>query len=144
MTKRSTPWDNIEVGTKINPLIKKPGNKHIFMFSASTWNRHMIHYNSRRAQEEGLPDVVVQRALLGNYFCQLITDWIGDHGALTCIEWKVLRSAVPGDTLLCQGEVLEKNDLDDRWRIICGVHIVNQNDEIIATGQSQIEFSPDT
>lgn len=141
MEQPSTPWDNVKVGTKIKSLIKKPDYKHVFMFSAITWNRHMIHYNNQTALNEGLPDVVVQRALLGNYLCQLITDWIGDHGKLSRLEWKVLRSAVPGETLLCQGKVLEKNNINDRWHIICEMNIVNQHDEIIATGRSQIESS---
>jgi hydroxyacyl-ACP dehydratase HTD2-like protein with hotdog domain len=57
----------VAVGTKLGELVKKPDRRQLFMFSAITWNRHAIHYDRQSAREEGLPDVVVQRALIGNF-----------------------------------------------------------------------------
>jgi hydroxyacyl-ACP dehydratase HTD2-like protein with hotdog domain len=72
----------VAVGTKLGELVKKPDRRQLFMFSAITWNRHAIHYDRQRAREEGLPDVVVQRALIGNFFAQLLDQWLQDRGEI--------------------------------------------------------------
>ena len=133
-------WDTVELGTQLKELVKEPDYKHIFMFSAITWNRHLIHYNSEFAQKEGLPDVVVQRALIGNYLAQFITQWIGENAELMRLEWKVIHSAIPGDKLVCQGEIIEKLVQNTNRLMKCGIQITNQKSEIIATGQAQIKF----
>src|SRR5690606_40179158 len=63
-----------------------PDHMHIFMFSAITWNRHHVHYNKDAAIREGLPDVVVQRALLGNYIARTVTDWARDEAEIRSEE----------------------------------------------------------
>lgn len=64
----------VAVGTKLSKLVKTPDRQQLFMFSAITWNRHAIHYNRQHARDEGLPDVVVQRALVGNFLPNCWTD----------------------------------------------------------------------
>ena len=134
-----TFWDDIEPGSPITELVKRPDHRHIFMYSAVTWNRHMIHYNGKQAEVEGHKDVVVQRALLGSYLAQMITDWINEHGMLRRLEWKVFRSALPGDVLTCKGEVVEKAFTADEKKVSCNVHIENQRKDIIVKGLAMIE-----
>ena len=131
-------WDEVECGSPIVELVKRPDHKQVFMYSAITWNRHMIHYNSAQANAEGHKDVVVQRALLGSYLAQMITDWVKDNGMLRRLEWKVLRSAFPGDVLTCKGAVVEKLQTIDEKRISCEVCITNQQGGIIAEGRAVI------
>ena len=124
----------VAVGTKLGELVKKPDRRQLFMFSAITWNRHAIHYDRQRAREEGLPDVVVQRALIGNFFAQLLDQWLQDRGEIQRLEWKVVHSAIPGDILTCSG-VVKRIDVEKGTTLIeCGLEIVNQEADAIATG----------
>lgn len=132
-------WNEIAAGTQVPELIKRPDYKQIFMYSAITWNRHMIHYNSEQAVKEGHKDIVVQRALLGSYLAQMISDWINENGTLRRLEWKVIQSAFPGDVLTCKGEVSEKHFTTDEKRISCNVSIENQLKNVIVTGVAVIE-----
>jgi hydroxyacyl-ACP dehydratase HTD2-like protein with hotdog domain len=132
-------WDEIEPGSPIAELVKRPDHKQVFMYSAITWNRHLIHYNSKQARDEGHKDVVVQRALLGSYLAQMITDWINENGMLRRLEWKVIQSAFPGDVLTCKGEVLKKAFTADEKKISCNVHIENQRKDIIVKGLAVIK-----
>ena len=134
-----TFWDDIEPGAPIDELVKKPDHIQVFMYSAITWNRHMIHYNSNQANAEGHKDVVVQRALLGSYLAQMITDWVNENGMLRRLEWKVFQSAFPGDVLTCRGEVVEIASTADEKKITCNVHIENQKKDIIVKGQAVIQ-----
>jgi hydroxyacyl-ACP dehydratase HTD2-like protein with hotdog domain len=132
-------WDKIEPGASIPELVKRPDYRQIFMYSAITWNRHLIHYNGRHAMEEGHRDVVVQRALLGSYLAQMLSDWLNENGMLRRLEWKVIQSAFAGDVLTCRGEVVEKTFTLGEKRILCKVDIENQHHSAIVTGTAAVE-----
>jgi len=133
--------ENLFVTAHIPELIVRPDRTQIFMFSAITWNRHRIHYSKDAAIREGLPDIVVQRALIGNFFAQLITNWIGDSGELRKLAWKVIRSALPGKKIVCQGKIKERIDSEDEMNLICELTAYNENDELIATGDATVIFN---
>ena len=136
-------WENISVTTQIPELIVRPDHTQVFMFSAVTWNRHHIHYSKDAAVSEGLPDIVVQRALIGNFLARLMTDWIGDGAQLRKLEWKVTRSALPGKDIICRGNIRERIVSDDEKCAICEVTASNENDELIASGNATIVFTAD-
>lgn len=138
MTKTSQLWDNINEGDEIPSITKSPTAMQLFMFSAVTWNRHLIHYNKEYAQHDGLEDVAVHRALLGNFLAQLLTDWLGDTGRITKIEWSVRASAKPGDALTCSGKVLEKRIEDGKQLIDTEIRIENDHGTLIAPGKATV------
>ena len=132
-------YEDVEVGNEIPPLVKKPGNADIFMFSAITWNIHRIHYDVEFARDhDKLPDVVVQRTLHGCYLAQLLTDWIGVDGTLKKLGWSNRGMAVPGDTLACRGKVTGKYVKDGENYIECEVWIENQQGERITPGSATV------
>jgi acyl dehydratase len=103
---------------------------HIFMFSAVTWNRHLIHYDKDQAGREGHSSVVAQRGLLGNYFARQVTAWLGDGGRMTSLSWTVKRSVVPGDVITCRGNVVAA----DGPAISVALEMSNQDGTVVATG----------
>jgi hydroxyacyl-ACP dehydratase HTD2-like protein with hotdog domain len=136
-------WENIPVTTRIPELTVCPNHTQVFMFSAVTWNRHQIHYSKDAAINEGLPDIVVQRALIGNFLARLITNWIGDSAELRKLAWKVTRSAVPGKDIVCRGKIRERIDSEDEKYLICEVTASDQNGERIASGDAKVVFAVD-
>jgi hydroxyacyl-ACP dehydratase HTD2-like protein with hotdog domain len=134
-------WENVSVTTQIPELIVCPDRTQIFMFSAITWNRHVIHYSRDAATREGLPDIVVQRALIGNFLARLITDWVGDSAELRRLTWKVTRSALPGRDIVCRGKIRERIDSGGDKCLICEVTAYNENDELIASGDATVVFT---
>ena len=86
-------------------LVVEPSAMQVFMFSAVTWNRHHIHYDRDAAVREGHAGVVVQRALLGNFFARHAQGWLGTAGSVRRLAWKVAASALPGQRLYCRGAV---------------------------------------
>lgn len=134
-------WEDVSVTTQIPTLTVCPDHTQIFMFSAATWNRHHIHYSKDAAVSEGLPDTVVQRALIGNFLARLITSWVGDSAELCKLTWKVTRSAFPGNDIVCRGEVQQKIDSQDAKYLVCEVTASNENDEQIASGEATVVFT---
>jgi hydroxyacyl-ACP dehydratase HTD2-like protein with hotdog domain len=141
MRQEKLRWEKVTTTTQIPELIVCPDHTQIFMFSAATWNRHHIHYNKDAAVSEGLPDIVVQRALIGNFLARLITGWIGDSAELRKLTWKVTRSAMPGKNIVCRGKIKEIIDSEDGKYLICELAATDQNNELIASGDATVVFS---
>ncbi|MHB1126655.1 MAG: MaoC family dehydratase [Bacillota bacterium] len=133
-------WEDIKEGEEVCSSIKQPSFMQLFMFSAVTWNRHLIHYNTEFAHNDGLPGVATHRALIGNFCAQMLTNWVGDSGKLTKLEWSVRNTAIPGDTLTCKGKALEKLAEADKRLVKCEVTVVNQQGDLIAQGTGEVEF----
>ena len=140
MEKQIHDEDGVAVGAELGKLVKKPDIRQLFMFSAITWNRHTIHYNRQCARNDGLPDIVVQRALIGNFFAELLDRWTQDRGDILRLEWKIVHSAFPGDTLTSSGVVRNKSIEGGETLIECGLEMVNQDDDLIADGAGTVRL----
>lgn len=140
MGKNGFHWEDISTAAQIPELTVRPDRTQVFMFSAVTWNRHHIHYSKDAAVREGLPDIVVQRALIGNFLATLITNWVGDNAELRKLTWKVTRSALPGKDIVCRGKITERTESEDENCLMCEVTASNENGELIASGEAQVVF----
>ena len=141
MEKQKLKKEDWMVGTELKKLVIRPDYQHIFMYSAITWNRHLIHYNRRKARAEGLPDVVVQRGLIGNYFAQLLESGMHHCADILRLEWRVVRSAVPGDSLTCSGVVRRIDERGPDTQIEFDLSMINQNDEVVANGTGTVQLA---
>jgi hydroxyacyl-ACP dehydratase HTD2-like protein with hotdog domain len=115
-----------------------PDHMQIFQFSAITWNRHHVHYSKDAALAEGLPDVVVQRALLGDFLARAVGDWAGEEADLRELSWKVRSSATPNVRLRCQGEVVAVDACDGATFADCELRIVRDDDQLVASGAARL------
>lgn len=143
MEIRCAHWTDTRVNTAIPELRVRPDPMQVFMFSAITWNRHHIHYSKDAAVREGLPDVVVQRALIGNFLARMLTDWVGDSAELHRLAWKVTRSTVPGSDIVCRGKIKDRIVHGDKKHLVCELTVSNENDETIACGEAELVFHTD-
>jgi hydroxyacyl-ACP dehydratase HTD2-like protein with hotdog domain len=130
--------------TPIPDLKITPDVMQIFMFSAATWNRHQIHYSKDAALAEGHKDIVVQRALIGNFLARLLTDWLGDGGEIRELSWKVVQSALPGKTLRCTGVVTERTKSGSHPILTCELKVLNAEEQTVATGSARVELATAT
>jgi hydroxyacyl-ACP dehydratase HTD2-like protein with hotdog domain len=117
-----------------------PDHMQLFMFSAVTWNRHHVHYSKDAAIAEGLPDVVVHRALLGDFLARAVGDWAGDEADLRELSWKVRNSATPNARLRCQGSVTAVDVIEGTTFADCELQIVRDDDEVVASGSARVEL----
>ena len=138
MAKSIQLWNKISEGDEIPAITKKPTYMQLFMFSAITWNRHLIHYNAEYAHHDGLQNVAIHRALIGNFLAQLLSDWIGEDGKVAKVEWNVRATAVPGDTLVCKGRVLKKRIEGNTKIVECEIWVEKEGGEMIAPGKGEV------
>lgn len=132
-------WDDFASGQVLPELAVAPTRMQLFMFSAATWNRHHVHYSKDAAIAEGLPDVVVHRALLGNFLARMLDGWLAGRGEIRELNWKVQLSALPEQTLRVRGTVRERYQEGGRRFMRCDLQIVNERDEVVTAGNARIE-----
>ena len=138
MERIEIDWSDFSLPTVLPELVITPTHRQIFMFSAVTWNRHHIHYSRDAAIAEGLQDIVVQRALIGNYFVRLLSNWLGDAGDVKNVSWKVISSAVPNRKLRCQGVVTGHESAAGSNNLACEMTLINDVDETVATARATV------
>lgn len=140
MAAAGVSWDSVREGEELPALVKTPTPMQLFMFSASTWNRHLIHYNTEFAISDGLKNVAVHRALIGGFLAQMLTDWIGEAGAIANLSWSVRGSAAIDRPLTLRGRVSEKREQDGERLLACEVWAENHEGEQIAPGTALVRL----
>ncbi|KAA5824602.1 MaoC family dehydratase [Saccharopolyspora hirsuta] len=106
-------YDEVAVGTEIG-LERYPIQRlTLVKYCGASGDFNVIHWNERIARQAGLPNVIAHGMLTMAEAARLVTDWVGDPGAV--VEYGV-RFAKPvvvpdddtGVEVLVAGRVAEK------------------------------------
>lgn len=106
-----------EVGVEIPVQWHNPTALDLYMFSASAWLLHRIHYDTPfTVEHEGHPGLLIHGPLQGVYLVQAAEAYLADVAKLQSITYRHLAPAYLGDELECGGIVTgadgESIDLD--------------------------------
>lgn len=106
-------YAEVEVGTAIPEQTFTIERVNLVKYAGASGDFNPIHWNERIATGVGLPDVIAHGMFTMAETARVVTDWVGDPGALE--EYNVRFSkpiAVPDDDrgadLVVGGEVSEK------------------------------------
>jgi acyl dehydratase len=111
----SVAWSDVEVGTELPPLTVNLQRINLVMYAGASGDFNIIHWNQRVAQAVGLPDVIAHGMLTMASAGRVVTDWLGDPGALVEYGVRFTRPVVvpdddTGATLEITAAVAEKRD----------------------------------
>jgi acyl dehydratase len=108
-------YDDVEVGTELPSQSFQVQRANLVQYCGASGDFNIIHWNERIAKAVGLPDVIAHGMFTMAEAGRVVTDWLGDPGAV--IEYGVRFSApvpVPDDdkgtTLEVTAKVAEKLD----------------------------------
>jgi acyl dehydratase len=111
----SIRYDDVNVGDTIPAREFNVQRINLVMYCGASGDFNVIHWNERIATMVGLPNVIAHGMFTMAQAGRVVTDWVGDPGAVE--EYKVRFSrpvVVPDDdkgaTLTVSGEVTEKLD----------------------------------
>ena len=114
-------YDDVEVGTEIPAQTVTIQRHNLIQYAGGSGDFNIIHWNERIATLVGLPNVIAHGMYTMALGSRLVTDWLGDPGAL--LDYGVRFSkpvVVPDDdrgaTLTLSGRVAEK--LDDQRVVV--------------------------
>ncbi|TQN33067.1 acyl dehydratase [Haloactinospora alba] len=108
-------YADVEVGTELPEQTYPVRRLDLVRYAGASGDFNEIHWNERVAKSVGLPDVIAHGMLTMAQAGRIVTDWVGDPGAL--VEYSVRFSApvvVPDDdtgaSVEVSGVVKEKRD----------------------------------
>jgi acyl dehydratase len=108
-------YDDVEVGTELPAQTFRIQRGDLVQYCGASGDFNVIHWNERTAKAVGLPDVIAHGMFTMAEAGRVVTDWVGDPGAV--VEYGVRFSApvpVPDDDqgteLVVKGTVAEKLD----------------------------------
>jgi acyl dehydratase len=111
----SVNYDDVEVGTALPKQTFQVQRINLVQYCGASGDYNVIHWNERIATSVGLPNVIGHGMFTMAEAGRVVTDWVGDPGAV--IEYGVRFSSpvvVPDDdkgaTLEVSGTVAEKLD----------------------------------
>ncbi len=111
----SIAWGDVEVGTELPAQTFTITRADLVRYAGASGDFNVIHWNERVATEVGLPNVIAHGMLTMALGGRVVTDWIGDPGALLQYSVRFTRPVVVPDddlgaTLEVSGKVTAKDD----------------------------------
>ncbi|MGH8928731.1 MAG: hotdog domain-containing protein [Acidimicrobiia bacterium] len=130
------------VATQVPVITRTPDAVDLFMFSASAWLLHRIHYDGPFTSEhEGHPALLIHGPLQGVYMTQSVERWQGSRIArLRSISYRHLAPAYLGDSLECGGEVVEADQAAGTIEVDLWVR--RSDGTMTTTGRAIFEMRP--
>ena len=93
----SVAWADVEVGTELPSLTVALQRVNLVMYAGASGDFNPIHWNQRFAQAVGLPDVIAHGMLTMASAGRVVTDWVGDPGAVVEYGVRFTRPVVVPD-----------------------------------------------
>ena len=106
---------DLEVGTELPPQAFTLRRVDLVKYAGASGDFNVIHWNERVAVEVGLPNVIAHGMLTMALAGRVLTDWLGDPGAVVEFGTKFTRPVVvpddaEGATIEISGKVAAIND----------------------------------
>ncbi len=106
---------DVEVGTELPSGAFPIKRLNLVMYAGASGDFNVIHWNERVARSVGLPDVIAHGMLSMAIAGRVVTDWVGDPGAVLEYGVRFTRPVVvpdddEGATLAVAGRVTDKRD----------------------------------
>lgn len=118
-------YDTVAVGDELPGLVLTLARADLVRYAGASGDFNPIHWNERFATSVGLPDVIAHGMLTMASAGRVVTDWVGDPGAVLEYGVRFTRPVVvpddgTGATLEISATVSEKLD-QNRVRITLAV-----------------------
>jgi acyl dehydratase len=100
-------YDSVEVGTELPGAFFAVGRVNLVQYCGASGDVNVIHWNERIAKAVGLPDVIAHGMFTMAEAGRVVTDWVGDPGAVLSYSVRFSKPVVvPDDD---KGAVLSVN-----------------------------------
>jgi len=108
-------WSDVEVGDALPSITAKLQRVNLVMYAGASGDFNPIHWNETFAKAVGLPDVIAHGMLTMATAGRVVTDWVGDPGAVVEYGVRFTRPVVvpnddDGATVEISGVVGEKRE----------------------------------
>ncbi len=108
-------WSDVEVGDALPSITARLQRVNLVMYAGASGDFNPIHWNEKFATAVGLPDVIAHGMLTMATAGRVVTDWVGDPGAVLEYGVRFTRPVVvpnddAGATVEISGVVADKRE----------------------------------
>ncbi|MFF0723660.1 MaoC family dehydratase [Streptomyces sp. NPDC004134] len=112
-------YDAVEAGTELPAQSFPVTRETLVRYAGASGDFNPIHWNERFAKEVGLPDVIAHGMFTMAEAIRVVTDWVGDPGAVVDYGVRFTKPVVVPDdgvgaVIEVSGKVAQKLDDDAR------------------------------
>jgi acyl dehydratase len=137
----SISYDEVQVGTVV-PEQRFPIQRvNLVMYAGASGDFNPIHWNEPFAKAVGLPDVIAHGMLTMAEAARVVTDWVGDPGALVDYGVRfskpVVVPAEGGAELVVGGTVIEKLDGN---RVTVDIEARSAGDKVLVRARAIVQL----
>jgi acyl dehydratase len=90
-------YDEVGVGDELPPLTVAIERVDLIRYAGASGDFNIIHWNERVATSVGLPNVIAHGMLTMGLAARVVTDWLGDPGAIAEYSVRFTRPVVIAD-----------------------------------------------
>lgn len=105
----SRSFESVAVGDPLTPVSVTLTRADLIRYAGASGDFNVIHWDERAALAVGLPDVIAHGMLTMGQALQIVTEWLGDPGAIleygVSFKRPVVVDALVGATLQFAGKV---------------------------------------
>jgi hydroxyacyl-ACP dehydratase HTD2-like protein with hotdog domain len=130
-----SPPATLQVGAELPSQERRPTTVSVFLYAASLWTPHRIHYDREHARSEGNRDVLVHGPLLASYLLQTVTDWLGPAGRVARFDYRNLGPAHPGEVFRTHAALSAR----DQSRLTFRLHLDREGEQVVE-GEVEVEL----
>jgi len=94
----SVKLSQVAVGDELPNLTMNFTRADLVKYAGASGDFNIIHWNERTAKEVGLPDVIAHGMLTMARAAKVVTDWVGNPGAVLEYSVRMTRPVVVPDT----------------------------------------------
>jgi hydroxyacyl-ACP dehydratase HTD2-like protein with hotdog domain len=131
---------DLSVGDVLPERCHTPTNVSLFLYNASVWNSHRIHYDETyTTQVEHHPGIVIDGPLQGDWLAQCVTNWLADDGMLLRFHYSNRKATYLGETLVAGGRIIA---IDAEQRLVTvELFVKNAAGEIASPGGATVQLN---
>ena len=127
-------------GDELPPRSHTPTQVSLFLYNASVWNPHRIHYDEQyTTQVEHHPGIVIDGPLQGDWLAQCVTNWLGDDGTLVRFQYSNRKATYLHETLISGGRITAIDV--ERKRVTVELFVKNAAGEVTSPGGATVQLS---
>ena len=131
-------WAELSEGAGIGPFTKHTTTQDLVKYAGASRDFYEIHYDKDFALGVGLPGVIIHGALKAAYLGKLMTDWLGDPGALRSLQCQFRGMDFPAESVICTGRVARTYVEDSQSLADCDIWIENSRGQTTVPGQATV------
>ena len=133
----------VEVGTELPTQQFQIQRANLVQYAGASGDFNVIHWNERVAKSVGLPNVIAHGMLTMATAGRVVTDWVGDPGAVLSYGVRFSKPVVVADddkgaTLTVAGVVEEKND---DGTVVVGLTATVDGDKVLMGAKATVRLA---